>query len=48
MGSSSFAKRNLIAQCLAKYRNELENLKLNGNMLLNYTAYMLEEIERLR
>ncbi|MCY9577717.1 aminoglycoside adenylyltransferase domain-containing protein [Paenibacillus alvei] len=36
---------NLIARCLAKYRNELDDLNLDETMLLNYTEYMLQEIQ---
>ncbi|WP_241751954.1 DUF4111 domain-containing protein [Paenibacillus alvei] len=36
---------SLIAQCLAKYRNELEDLNLDETMLFSYTEYMLKEIQ---
>ena len=37
--------KNIIAQCLAKYENETENLNLEQKTLSNYANYMLEEIE---
>lgn len=39
--------KNIIAQCLTMYENGLENLNLDEKMLLNYTEYMLKEIEKL-
>ncbi|SDG36200.1 streptomycin 3-adenylyltransferase [Fontibacillus panacisegetis] len=39
--------KDVIAQCLAKYNNEVENLNLSKKTLLNYATYMLEEIEEL-
>lgn len=39
--------KNTISECLAKYENELENLNFEEKTLLNYTDYMLEEIEKL-
>lgn len=37
----------IISQCLAKYENGLDNLNLDEQILLNYTEYMLREIEEL-
>jgi len=39
--------KGIIAQCLAKYNNELENLNLSKRTLMNYATYMLNEIEEL-
>lgn len=39
--------KNIIAQCLAIYHDGLDSLNLDEKMLLNYTEYMLNEIEKL-
>ena len=38
---------NIIVQCLAMYNNEMDSLNLDEDILMNYTNYMLKEIEGL-
>ena len=39
--------KKIIAQCLVKYENGMEKLHLDEKELLNYSKYMLKEIEKI-